>query len=224
MATLFLTGSSGGLGRAIRTFYLDKGWNVAGFDAFDDHFANDKFSFATIDSTNETSVDTAFNTASLKFGIPDQLIATIGGIKPPVNFDEMGFIDFLQVVNLNLVSTFVCTKEAIKLMKPLSRGSLVTFGADTALHSEPKKAAYIAAKASVIAFTQAIAEETKDYGITANCIIPKVIGTKANEEWGTPEEIKRWTKPEDIAAMCFFLASDAGKAVNGAQLRLPNKA
>ncbi len=157
MATLFLTGSSGGLGRAIRGFYLDKGWNVAGFDAFDDNFKHNKYSFDTIDSTNETSVDTTFNTASLKFGIPDQLIATIGGIKPPVNFDEMTFLDFLRVVNLNLVSTFVCAKEAVKLMKPVGKGSIVTIGADTALHPEPQKAAYIAAKASVIAFTQAIA-------------------------------------------------------------------
>ena len=108
-------------------------------------------------------------------------------------------------------------------MKPLGIGSIVTMGAETALKPDPKKAAYVAAKAAVIAFTQTIALETKEYGVNANCIVPTVIHTKANESWGAAEDIPRWTKPEDIAALCLFLASDEGKAVNGAVLRVPNK-
>jgi NAD(P)-dependent dehydrogenase (short-subunit alcohol dehydrogenase family) len=222
--TLFLTGSSGALGSAIRAFYLGMGWEIAGFDAFDDGFRGEGFAFYKIDSTDEASVSDTFDAASKSIGLPSQLIATIGGLKPWAGADDLSFADFKFVVDLNLLSTFLCTKAAIRLMKPQASGSIVTLGADTALHSEPKKSAYIAAKAAVIAYTQAIAEETKEYGVTANCIIPKVIHTKANEEWGTPEEIPRWTDPADIAAFCYYLASESGKAINGAAIRLPNKA
>jgi NAD(P)-dependent dehydrogenase (short-subunit alcohol dehydrogenase family) len=176
-----------------------------------------------MDATNEASVHNVFTEAATKFSIPDQLIATIGGLKPWSFVDEQSFDDFKFVLDLNITSTFVCTKEALKLMKPRSAGSIVTVGAETALHPDPKKTAYVAAKAAVIAFTQTVALETREYGVTANCIVPTVIHTKANEEWGAPEDIKRWTEPADIASLCFYLASDAGKAINGAVLRIPNK-
>ncbi|HYM20286.1 MAG TPA: SDR family NAD(P)-dependent oxidoreductase [Candidatus Kapabacteria bacterium] len=223
MDTLFLTGSSGGLGRVIRSYYLDRGWNVCGFDGFDDNFKAERFEFYKINSTDETSVARAFADAAKKFSTLSQLIATIGGLKPWAYADEMPLEDFQFVLNLNITSTFICTKEALKLMKPNHNGSIVTIGAETALHPDPKKTAYVAAKAAVIAFTQTVALETKDYGVAANCIVPTVIHTKANEEWGSPEEIVKWTKPEDIAALCFYLASESGKAINGAVLRIPNK-
>lgn len=223
MNTLFLTGSSGGLGRSIREHYLERGWNVAGFDAHDDGFAHEHLGFAQIDSISETSVRTAFTTLSGRFGAPTQLIATIGGLRPWVDFEQMSFDDFSFVMNLNMTSTFVCTKEAVALMRPIGRGSIITIGAETALHPETRKAAYVAAKAAVIAFTQTIALETKEYGITANCIVPTVLHTKANESWGTPSEIPRWTKPEDIAALCEFLAGGPGAAINGSVLRVPNR-
>jgi 3-oxoacyl-[acyl-carrier protein] reductase len=223
MKTLFLTGSSGSLGRVIRSYYLEHGWNVAGFDAIDDNFKANSFNFYNIDSTSELSVNAAFTDAARKFSVPDQLIATIGGLKPWAYADEQSLDDFKFVIDLNITSTFVCTKEALKLMKPQLAGSVVTFGAETALHPDPKKTAYVAAKSAVIGFTQTVSLETREYGVTANCVVPTVIHTKANEEWGAPEDIKKWTEPDDIAALCFYLASDPGKAMNGAVLRIPNK-
>ena len=220
--TLYLTGSSGGLGSVTRSYFIDKGWNVVGMDAFDDGFKHDRFFFQKIDSANETSVKQAFENANAKFGAPRLLFATIGGLKPWIAHEEMSIEDFRFVVDLNIVATFTCVKQATKLMKPLFKGTIITMGAETALKPDPKKAAYVAAKAAVIAFTQTIALETKEYGVNANCIVPTVIHTKANESWGAPEDIPKWTKPEDIAALCLFLASDEGKAVNGSVLRVPN--
>lgn len=68
-----------------------------------------------------------------------------------------------------------------------------------------------------------LAEEGKSRGITANAIVPTTIDTKANEEWGSVGEIPKWAKPKDIAALCFFLTSPEGAAVNGATIRIPNK-
>lgn len=222
MNTLYLTGSSGGLGSVTRTFFLRKGWKVAGMDAFDDGFQDTNFFFQKIDSANEVSVEQAFKNANSTFGAPRLLFATIGGLKPWTPHEEISIEDFRFVMDLNIIATFNCLKQAVKLMKPLGKGTIVTMGAETALKPEPKKAAYVAAKAAVIAFTQTVALETKEYGVNTNCIVPTVIHTKANESWGAPEDIPKWTKPEDIAALCLFLASDEGKAINGSVLRVPN--
>jgi len=223
MNTLFLTGSSGGLGSVTRNYFLKREWNVVGMDAFDDGFSDPHFLFQKIDSANEVSVEKAFKIGAEKFGAPRLLFATIGGLKPWAPHEEISIEDFRFVMDLNIIATFTCVKQATKLMKPLGTGSIVTMGAETALKPESNKAAYVTAKAAVISFTQTIALETKEYGVNANCIVPTVIHTKANESWGALEDIPKWTNPEDIAALCLFLASDEGNAINGTILRVPNK-
>jgi NAD(P)-dependent dehydrogenase (short-subunit alcohol dehydrogenase family) len=223
MSTLYLTGSSGGLGRVIRQYYLERGWSVVGFDLRGDEYEHSNYLFVAFDSADEKSVEAAFLEGAKRFGAPRALIATIGGIKPWASIENVDINDFLFVLQLNLTSAFIAIKHAVKLMKPSGVGSIVTIGAETALRHEQKKSAYVAAKAAVIALTQEVALETKEYGVNTNCIVPNVIHTKANEEWGTPEEMKKWTAPDDIAALCYHLSSESGRAINGSVIRIPNK-
>jgi NAD(P)-dependent dehydrogenase (short-subunit alcohol dehydrogenase family) len=221
MQTLFLTGSTGALGGAIRKTYLDNGWSVAGFSHEDDGFTHERYRFWSVDATNESSVQQAFSDAAQKFGAPQALVATVGGVKPWKTVLEMPIEDFRFLFELNLASFFIAAKQAMKLIS--NEGTIISIGAEPALSPSAKKGGYVAAKAGVIALTKVIAEEGKAIGISANCIVPTVIHTKANEEWGSPDEIPKWTAPEDIAAMCLFLSSEAGKAVNGATIRMPNR-
>jgi NAD(P)-dependent dehydrogenase (short-subunit alcohol dehydrogenase family) len=222
MNTLYLTGSSGGLGREIRAYFIERGWRVAGFDVFDDNFRHEQFLFFTIDSVSENSVEAAFSNAAKEFGAPRTLIATIGGLKPSAPFDEVTLDDLHFTLDINITSLFLTVKHALKLMKPISSGSIITIGAEPALHPEAKRAIYVGAKSAVVSMTQSIALETKEYGVNTNCIVPTVIHTKANESWGAPEDIPKWTEPRDIASLCHYLSSDEGKAVNGAIIRIPN--
>ncbi len=221
MPTLFLTGSTGALGGAIRKTYLDNGWSVAGFSHEDDGFTHERYRFYAVDATNESSIEQTFGNASRDLGTPRALVATVGGVKPWKSVSEMPIEDFRFLFELNLASFFIAAKQAMRLMSGV--GTIISIGAEPALSPSAKKGGYVAAKAGVIALTQVIAEEGKSIGINANCIVPTVIHTKANEEWGTPGEIPKWTNPEDIAAMCLFLSSEAGKAVNGAVIRMPNR-
>jgi NAD(P)-dependent dehydrogenase (short-subunit alcohol dehydrogenase family) len=102
-------------------------------------------------------------------------------------------------------------------------GTIISIGAEPAMRPSANKGGYIAAKAGVMALTQVLAEEGKSRGVNANSIVPTVIHTKANEAWGSTDEIPKWTEPKDIAAMCFFLSSANGKAVNGSIIRMPNR-
>lgn len=221
MSTLFLTGSSGALGSAICNHYLDAGWSVAGFSRAADNFTHERFRFYSMDATKEDSVESSFATAARELGQPRAMIATIGGVRPWKKIVEMPVEDFRALLALNLTSFFISAKFGMKIMS--DPGTIISIGAEPALEPSAKKGGYVASKAGVIALTRVIAEEGKSVRITANSIVPTIIHTKANEEWGSADEIPKWTKPEDIAAMCFFLTSEAGKAVNGAVIRMPNK-
>jgi NAD(P)-dependent dehydrogenase (short-subunit alcohol dehydrogenase family) len=223
MDVLYLTGSSGGLGQAIRTYFLERGWSVAGFDRSNDGFTAPNYRYINMDSTNEGSVRSAFSEAARTLAQPRTLIATIGGLRQKANVDEMTLDDFRFVTDINMTSLFLTSKYASEMMRRAGNGSIITIGAETALRPEAGRSAYIAAKAAVIAFTQSLALETKEYNTNANCIVPTVIHTKANEEWGALDDIPKWTNPRDIAGMCYYLSTSEGKAVNGAVIRIPNK-
>jgi NAD(P)-dependent dehydrogenase (short-subunit alcohol dehydrogenase family) len=221
MQTLYLTGSSGALAAAVREHYLSQGWNVAGFDRTDDGFRHNNFRFYQSDAFSESSISENFQKALADLGTPRALVATVGGVKPWTSVSDMSLEDFRFLVDLNLVSFFLAAKHAMRLMK--DGGTITSIGAMPALEPSAKKGGYVAAKAGVIALTRVLAEEGKSIEINANSIVPTIIHTKANEEWGDPEEIPKWTEPEDIAALCFYLSSEAGKSINGSVIRIPNR-
>ena len=221
MPTLYLTGSSGAFARAVREHYLREGWSVAGFDRTDNDFRHDRFRFYQTDALIESSVDVNFQKASTNLGTPQALVATVGGVRPWTPVSDMSLEDFRFLVDLNLVSFFLAAKYAMKTMK--GGGTITSIGALPALEPSAKKGGYVAAKAGVIALTRVLAEEGKSIDINANSIVPTVIHTKSNEDWGSPEEIPKWTEPEDIAALCFYLSSEAGKSINGSVIRMPNR-
>jgi NAD(P)-dependent dehydrogenase (short-subunit alcohol dehydrogenase family) len=221
MPTLFLTGATGALAQAIRDRFLADGWQVAGFARDADGFSHPSYRTYKTDATDETTVSNAFEAAAKEQGTPRALVATVGGIKPWRTVAETTIEDFRALFELNLTSFFLTAKHAMKLMS--GEGSIISIGAEAALEPTAKRGGYAASKAGLIALSRVLAEEGKAVGITSNVIVPIVIDTVANREWGSADDIPKWTKPEDIAAMCLFLSGEAGKAVNGAVIRMPNR-
>lgn len=222
MPVLFLTGASGALGSSIRSLFLEKGWSVAGFDHKDSGFTASNFKTFVVNMTDECSVMTEFEAAAMAFGKPDLVVSTVGGVKSWKTIRETPVEDVRFLIELNYVSAFLAIKCGTELMAE-SGGAIVLIGADAALKPGPRKGAYAASKAAVIHLTQVAAEEGKDLGISVNCIVPHTIHTRDNESWGDPKDFLKWTEPAAIAGMCFFLGSEAGRQVNGAILRMPNK-
>ena len=171
--------------------------------------------------TEEGFVERSFARAAEEIGPPDSVIATVGGVRPWKMLTDTTMEDFRSLIDLNLLSFFLAAKHGMQQMT--MGGAIISIGAEPALEPSAKKGGYVAAKAGVIALTRVAAEEGKANRITANCIVPTIIRTKSNEEWGSTEDISKWTSPSDIASMCFFLTSEAGKAVNGAVIRMPGK-
>lgn len=225
MPILFLTGANGALGSAIRDCFLEKGWQVAGF-VRSEQSDGESESYRTYrsyaaDLTDETSLVEAFELASQELGRPNAVIATVGGVRGWKPIAETNLEDFKYLLELNTVTGFLSLKHGLKLLE--HGGALITVGAEPALKPGPNRGAYASSKAALVNLTLTAAEEGKAKGIRANCIVPHTIDTPANREWGSPEEIAKWTDPRDIAELCYYLCSDMGKAVTGSVIRVPNR-
>jgi NAD(P)-dependent dehydrogenase (short-subunit alcohol dehydrogenase family) len=103
-------------------------------------------------------------------------------------------------------------------------GRVVNVSSEAALKGEASLAAYSASKAGVVRLTEAISEEYRMDGITANCVLPRIIDTPANRKAMPDADFSKWPKPEEIAQVILFLASDDATAVTGAAVPVIGRA
>lgn len=224
-----ITGGAGGLGIAVTKHFLAYG-DIAVVPL---HSAQEgekllqntepayraRLDAKVADVMDEKRVDEFYNEIENKYGRLDVLVHLVGGIRPWAEIAETKIEDWDFVMNLNLRSTFLNARAAMRIMKRNKNGSIVTVSAMTALKPEARKAAYVTAKAGVIALTQVIADEGRAYGINANAIAPSVIRTAANLEWAQGNEANAWVAPEEIAETIYFLSSPAAHSINGTVVR-----
>jgi NAD(P)-dependent dehydrogenase (short-subunit alcohol dehydrogenase family) len=103
-------------------------------------------------------------------------------------------------------------------------GSIVCVGTRAALQPFSGAAGYVASKAAVIAFAQAVATEYKHDGIRCNAILPSVIDTPANRAAMPGADHSNWVRPEQIAGVIEFLLSDASAPTSGAAVPVYGRA
>jgi NAD(P)-dependent dehydrogenase (short-subunit alcohol dehydrogenase family) len=105
-------------------------------------------------------------------------------------------------------------------------GKIVNVAARTAFEKRfrSKNGAYAVSKAGVIVLTETIAEETKKFDININCIMPSTIDTPDNRQNFPDADFMKWVKPEQIANVILFLASEDSKTISGACIPVYGKA
>mgnify|MGYP001544585854 FL=1 len=117
----------------------------------------------------------------------------------------------------NLKTAVVSIKAALPRLLESSAGRIINVGAGAA--ARPAGAgmgAYAASKAGVHKLTESLAAELKDRGITVNAVLPGTIDTPQNRAAMPNADFARWVRPEAIAAVIAFLASEQAAAVTGA--------
>lgn len=132
------------------------------------------------------------------------------------------------VLDANLNAVFLGCQAAITPMMKQRWGRIINVASLSALHSPAGQTNYAAAKAGVLGLTQSLAKETARLGITVNAICPGHIEGALPAGW-SEEQIKavkretpmrRFARPEEIAAVVFFLASPDASYMTGASLKL----
>jgi NAD(P)-dependent dehydrogenase (short-subunit alcohol dehydrogenase family) len=186
---------------------------------------------ANADSVAEwSSAERIVQTAVQQFGRLDILVTCAGFLRDRMIFN-MNEDEFDSVVGVHLKGTFNCVRHAAPLMREQRTGRVITFSSGAGMFGNPGQANYGSAKAAISGLTKVVARDLGKYGVTANSICP-VAATRMTL---TPEVLKAREirkqqgivreesalrqlenlKPEDVAPMVAFLASDYAANVNG---------
>lgn len=169
--------------------------------------------------------DTSTVTAAFAKQPIDVLVSTPGiNVRRPVM--KITDDEFDRVIDVNLKGTFRLLRAAGASMAGRGRGSIIAFSSIRSLTVEPGQGVYAATKAGIVQLIRAFAAEMGANGVRANAIAPGVVDTpltapiKQNAEWydgyARKSILGRWAKPEELAGMVVYLASDASSYVTGA--------
>jgi NAD(P)-dependent dehydrogenase (short-subunit alcohol dehydrogenase family) len=220
----FVTGGTGALGRVVSEAFYAEGASLAITHLHDKEHVEplkalsadtQRVMFIKADVTNEQQVKSAFKAAAAKFGTIDFLVNIAGGYMGKTPIAQLQLKDWDFMINLNLKSAFLCTREALSIMSARGTGRIVNISAMSGLNPSAGRGAYGISKASVATLTKIAAQEVRGTGITVNAIAPSIIVTEANVRSSPDDDYSTWIKPEDIAELIVYLCSDAARSING---------
>ncbi len=225
-----VTGAGHGIGRAIAERMAGSAWRVLVADL--DQAAAEEAAASAARAGGETlahqaDVKDAAAVAAMvaravdAFGRLDVLVSN-AGIMDRAPFLEMTEEFWHHVLDTNLTSTFLCGQAAARQMiAQRGGGRIVNVSSNSGIFGGRGRAAYGASKAGIINLTQSMAIELAEHGILVNAVAPGPTRTKDSmpaEPWpsvGARMPLARWGKPEEIAEVAMFLASDACSFTTG---------
>jgi len=213
-----VTGASGALGKVVVASALAKGARIAAIDHAVSQTGETRelIELGGIDLTDSTQAKNAIDAAASHFGRLDALINIAGAF----TFETVSDGDpktWQRMYALNVLTALNASRSAIPHLAASGAGRIINVGAMGALQAGAGMGAYAASKAGVHRLTEALAAELKGT-ITVNAVLPSTIDTAANRASMPKADFTKWVRPEELADVILFLASDAASAVTGALL------
>jgi NAD(P)-dependent dehydrogenase (short-subunit alcohol dehydrogenase family) len=228
--TAIVTGAAHGIGRAIAGRMLRAGWRVvlADLDKAAAREAAETLGHAggtalarQLDVKSRDGAAAAVGAAVEAFGGLDVLVSN-AGIMDRAPFLEMTEAFWHHVIDTNLTGAFLCGQAAARQMVAQGGGGrIVNVASNSGIFGGRGRAAYGSSKAGLINLTQTMAIELAEHDILVNAVAPGPTKTRADqpdEPWPSVKArmpLARWGRPEEIAEVVFFLASDACSFTTG---------
>ncbi|WP_028476774.1 3-oxoacyl-ACP reductase FabG1 [Nocardia sp. CNY236] len=219
--SVLVTGGNRGIGLAVAQRLLADGHKVA--VAHRGSGVPDGLLEVKCDVTDSQSVDNAFTEVEERQGPVEVLVAN-AGITDDTLLMRMSEDQFTRVVDANLTGAFRVAKRANRAMLKARWGRLIFLGSVVGMYGGPGQANYAASKAGLLGLARSITRELGSRAITANVVAPGFIETDMTADIGdkfrdmalqiTPAQ--RIGRPEDVAAVISFLASEDSSFVSGA--------
>ncbi len=211
-----VTGGSKGIGRAIAQRFIREGAKVIVFDIEKPNYGVE---FYQVDISKEEQIEKAFGQIKQL-----DILVNNAGVYFQVSVEETSKEQLDKIVDINLKGTYLMAKHAVPLIKK-TKGNIINISSGIGVAPEPESPAYCSTKAAIIMLTKCMAQEYASEGVRVNVILPGPIDTsllrnvfsseKEIEEYKKLNPMKRIGKPEDVANIAVFLASDEANYITG---------
>jgi NAD(P)-dependent dehydrogenase (short-subunit alcohol dehydrogenase family) len=146
----------------------------------------------------------------------DVLVNNAGTIVLPGRLEETTVEAWDATMATNARSVFLCSRAVVPVMRRGGRGRIVNIASTAGLRPLPDRSAYCASKHAVVGFTRALALDLRPDGIAVNAICPGAVDTPLTAYSRPDADRSRWLRPDDVAEVAVFLASDAARGMTGA--------
>lgn len=235
---VLITGASRGIGRSTAIKYAQNNYNVVinynnSYDKardLADYLVSTygiEVMIVKADVSNEVEVKDMVDKVISKFGKIDVLVNN-ASIAIDSDFISKDSNSFNEILNTNLVGTFLVSKEVSKYMKDNRSGIIINVSSTNGIDSMyVESLEYDASKAGVISLTHNLAEYLKPY-VRVNCVCPGWVNTDMNkdldnayiEEENKRIMLNRFAEPEEIANVIYFLATDEASYINNSIIKV----
>ena len=224
---VIITGATGGIGNSLVKKFCESGSNVLATGTRDEKLSDLKKKFNEVhavkfDLSNHKNIEKFIEDASSTLGGLDILVNNAG-----INLDNISIRlteeNWKKVIDINLTSTFLMCKFAIKKMLKNKSGKIINITSIVGHTGNLGQANYSASKAGIVAFSKSLAIEYAKKNININCVSPGFIKTEMTDKIN--EEFKNLLiskipsgdlgTGEDVSNCVAFLASDMAKYING---------
>ena len=236
-----ITGASTGLGPVMGSMFVREGARVL-LAARREELVQEAAAAAgdgaiamRADVTNEDDVAAMVSRAVDEFGHVDIMCNNAAAPGTDVWIWEQTLENWNATLAIDVTAAMLCTREVLRQsMLERRSGVILNFSSTAGYNALPRKSHYVTAKASLRAFTKAVALEVGQYGIRCNCIVPGSIDTELWRNWvqrmadeqGVDVETHRArmlqgvalhdiSSTEDVANLALFLASDESRTITG---------
>ena len=232
MKTIFITGSSRGIGKAIAKKFLSQHWNVIiNADKSEEELAGTVEELKQIrpnvlamlgDVSQYEEAKQIFTRIEEQLGSIDVLVNN-AGLSYVGLFNTMEPGLWRRLMDVNVLSMMNCTHLALKDMVRRHSGNVVNISSIWGTLGASCEVVYSASKGAVNSFTKALAKELGPSGVRVNAISCGAIETKMNE-WLTDEEkdsfleeipLARFGRPEEVAELVYYIVSDNASYITG---------
>ena len=230
---IIVTGASGGIGNAIIKKLSDAGANILASGTRIEKLEELKKNFQGLkilkfDISQSNKIEEFIENATNELGGSLDVIVNNAGITQDNLAIRMSLDEWQKVININLTSTFLMSKFAVKKMLKNKSGKIVNITSVVGHTGNLGQANYTASKAGIVAMSKSLAIEYAKKNININCISPGFIQTAMTDK--IDENFKkiiiskipsaRLGKPDDIANAVLFLSSEQSDYINGETLHV----
>ena len=230
---IIVTGATGGIGNSIIKKLYDAGANILATGTKDEKLQELKKKFQNIqtlkfDISQTENLENFIENATKKLGGKLDCMINNAGITQDNLAIRMSIEEWKRVIDINLTSTFLISKFAIKKMLKNKKGKIINITSVVGHTGNLGQTNYTASKAGIIAMSKSLAIEYAKKNININCISPGFIKTAMTDK--IDEKFKeviiskipsaRLGEPEDVANAVIFLASSHSDYINGETLHV----